>query len=75
MVKLMQRNANVLGRILHIPRQRRPLTRFSFRVSPASGEAFVVDLWADDVAAAIPRATELASQACGSSATVELVPS
>lgn len=56
-----------------IPTQRRPLLRFTFRVSPANEQAHDLEIWSEDLGDAADRALGLAAMAYGPDTTVSLV--
>lgn len=72
MVALMTKNATVQSILRAIPRQRRPLSAFTFHVVPPTAEALDLDLYAENLDEAVARATHLAVQAYGVGTTVTL---
>lgn len=56
-----------------VPRQRRPLLCFTFRVAPPTEPPFDLEIWSEDLGDAADRACDLASMAYGPETSVSLV--
>ena len=56
-----------------LPKQRRPILRFTFQVIPQAEAPFELEIWSEDLGDAADRAFALAAMAYGPETTVRLV--